>query len=120
MEIARPEMVITPELVARWPTFVAERGVQLVGFYVLSVESKGPELRDLWIDRVAIRTGVGSLLFEHMLRSAAREGHVTLHVTSEPKAAGFYERMGARRVGEVESSGIPGRMLPTFAIDVPR
>ena len=114
MEIARAEMVITTELVARWPTFVAERGAELVGFYVLSVESKGPMLRDLWIDPAAIRTGVGSLLWRHMLASAASEGHATLHITSDPNAAGFYERMGARRVGEVESCGIPGRMLPAF------
>ncbi len=120
MEIARAEMVITAELVARWPTFVAERGAELVGFYVLSVESKGPMLRDLWIDPPAIRTGVGSLLWKHMLGSAASEGHETLHITSDPNAAGFYERMGARRVGEVESCGIPGRMLPAFEVDVPR
>ena len=119
MEIARAEMVITAELVARWPTFVAERGAEVVGFYVLSVESKGPMLRDLWIDPAAIRTGVGSLLWRHMLVSAASEGHATLHITSDPNAAGFYERMGARRVGEVESCGIPGRMLPSFEVDVP-
>jgi predicted N-acetyltransferase YhbS len=120
MELARAEMEITAELIARWPTFVAERGAELVGFYVLSVETKEPMLRDLWIDPAAIRTGVGSLLWRHMLASAATEAHATVHITSDPNAAGFYERMGARRVGEVESCAIPGRMLPAFEIDVPR
>ena len=38
-------MAITTELVARWPTFAAERGAELVGFYVLSVESNAPGFR---------------------------------------------------------------------------
>jgi hypothetical protein len=37
---------------------------------------------------------------------------------SDPNAAGFYVKMGARRVGEVESVAVKGRMLPAFEVDV--
>lgn len=41
-----------------------------------------------------------------------------LRFLADPNAAAFYERHGARRIGEAPSdAGIPGRMLPVYVID---
>jgi hypothetical protein len=42
---------------------------------------------------------VGRALFEHSVEQARALGFCSLHIESDPNAEGFYERMGARRVG---------------------
>jgi GNAT superfamily N-acetyltransferase len=118
MEAARADMQISADLIARAVAVVAERGGGLLGFYVLSVEPEGPTLRDLWVEPAAIGTGVGALLWEHMLGAARSEGFRTVRLVSDPNAAGFYRRMGARAAGEAASCVMPGRMLPVFEIEV--
>ena len=39
-----------------------------------------------------------------------------LTILSDPYAAGFYERNGARLIGEAPSDAIPGRSLPLYEI----
>jgi predicted N-acetyltransferase YhbS len=75
-----------------------------------------PTLRDLWVDPPAIGTGIGARLWTHMLEQARRLGYRAVRITSEPNAEGFYARMGARRIGSVESRVVKGRMLPLMEI----
>lgn len=77
------------------------------------------ELVHMWIDPQHIGAGVGRLLFDHAVRTARSIGGSSLRIVSDPHAAGFYLRMGARCVGEVPS--IPeGRMLPLLALEIHR
>jgi hypothetical protein len=51
--------------------------------------------------------------------SRARAGGASaLELDADPNAVGFYERMGARQVGETPSSVVPGRSLPRMRIDL--
>ena len=59
MRLARAAMEISPELIARSVTYVAERGRERVGFYMLVEESEGPTLQELWIEPAAIGAGFG-------------------------------------------------------------
>jgi hypothetical protein len=43
---------------------------------------------------------------------------MSLDIEADPFAAGFYERMGARRIGTVASGVIPGRWLPLYRLDL--
>ena len=56
MQLAAPDIEITPELLAGFTAFVAEHGAATLGFYVLSVADGVLVLRDLWVDPVAIGT----------------------------------------------------------------
>jgi len=114
MRLARAAMEISPELIARSVTFVAERGRELVGFYMLVEESEGPTLQELWIEPAAIGSGFGRKLWAHMRESARRAGFRVVRLVSDPNAAGFYVKMGARHVGDLESVGVKGRWLPLF------
>jgi GNAT superfamily N-acetyltransferase len=116
MERAAADLEITPEVIEGATAFVVESGTEVVGFYVLAVADGLPMLRDLWVEPVAIGTGVGSRLWMHMLGQARRLGYPTVRIQSEPNAEGFYVKMGARRVGSVESSVVKGRMLPLMEI----
>ena len=119
MQLAREHLVMTPELIARAAAYVAIRDGAVAGFYALDMEDGRPTLADLWLEPRFIGLGIGRALWRHMLREAARLGYRTVHITSDPNAAEFYAKMGARPMGAVPSSGIPGRELPLFEADVP-
>jgi predicted N-acetyltransferase YhbS len=120
MAAAVADLTISPELVARATCYVAERDDQIIGVYVLSIEEGLPTLRDLWVEPAVIGTGVGAMLFRHMLAQARSLGHAVVRIESDPNAEPFYSRMGARHVGVVESKIVPGRTLPLMEVDVQR
>jgi ribosomal protein S18 acetylase RimI-like enzyme len=70
-----------------------------VGFYLLTKESDGLHLDHLWIIPAAMGRGIGRALFEHAAEQARALGLATIKIEADPNAEGFYQRMGARRVG---------------------
>lgn len=118
MSAAKADMEISPALLASSRAFVAESGGTPLAFYVLAVEAEGPTLRDLWVDPTAIGTGLGKHLWDHMLAEAYAAGFEAVRIVSDPHAAGFYAKMGASQVGEVESCVLAGRLLPLFRATV--
>jgi GNAT superfamily N-acetyltransferase len=96
---------------------VAEVDQTVVGWSQLVPRDDVGWLEDLWIDPSRIGTGVGGALFG---RSAARARALNLkrlEWEAEPRAVGFYRRMGGRYV---RSSGTIelGRVLPIMALDL--
>ena len=65
---------------------------------------------------LSILAGFGRTLLDHATREARRRGAKRLTILADPYAAAFYERMGARRVGEAPSDVIPGRLVPFYEI----
>jgi GNAT superfamily N-acetyltransferase len=118
MQSAVPELTITPSIIERHVVFLAESGGLVLGFYVLSEEQGLPLLRDLWVDPSAIGTGLGRQLWRHMLGQARERAYRVVRIESDPHAEGFYAKMGARRVGVVESKVVAGRALPLMEIEV--
>jgi GNAT superfamily N-acetyltransferase len=110
MRAAAADLVVPRELVARGGVFVAERGDARVGFASLD----GATLRDLWIDPPYIGSGLGAVLFTHVMSAARAATIARVRIESDPNAAAFYARMGARRAGSVASTVVPGRELPVF------
>ena len=54
-------------------------------------------------------------------RRIAREaGYTSLLIEADPNAVGFYEAMGADRIGEVPSGSLPGRTLPLLVFRLTR
>jgi len=90
---------------------------------VVGVVALGPseqpntlDLDKLFVEPRWIRTGVGRALLAHAMIEARRRGAERLTILADPYAAGFYERHGARRIGEAPSDAIPGRSLPLYEI----
>ena len=90
---------------------------------VVGVVALGPseqpntlDLDKLFVEPRRIRTGVGRALLAHAMIEARRRGAERLTILADPYAAGFYERHGARRIGEAPSDAIPGRSLPLYEI----
>ena len=74
------------------------------------------DLDKLFVEPRWIRSGVGRALIAHAVAEARRRGARRLTILADPYAAGFYERHGARLIGQAPSDAIPGRLLPFYEI----
>ena len=120
LELWAPLLTITPEFIRTHDTFTVELDGTAVGFYALSFGPERASLEHLWVLPQAMGRGVGAGLFRHALKRCRAAGARVLEIESDPYAQGFYEHMGAHKVGEVRADvdGQP-RSLPVLEINIP-
>jgi len=111
------DLTVTPEVIEREPVYCAIRERKIAGFYALSCTGKTCEIEHMWVDPRHIGTGIGHLLFAHLLKRLRAMKVTRLEIASDPNAEGFYLRMGARRDGQVASRP-PGRSIPLLVMRV--
>ena len=118
LEHWKDDLTISPDYIAGNPVFVAESEAELLGFYALIIRKEKAELDHLWVAPAHIGTGVGKELFLHAMQRAAKENISAVEILSDPNAEGFYQKMGAHRIGETVSDidGEP-RTLPRLTVD---
>jgi GNAT superfamily N-acetyltransferase len=92
-------LTMRPEFVAANVAYAAVENGQVVGFYILTTESDGIHLDHLWILPSAMDRGIGRILFQHAAGQTRTLGFRLIKIEADPNAEGFYQRMGARRVG---------------------
>ena len=107
----------SPQGLSEKEVFVAEAGGRAAGWASLIPRGEVCCLDDLWVEPDWIGKGVGSLLFRHAAERARRLGARVLEWEAEPNAVGFYERMGARRLRDGESSAW-GRVNPVMGLSL--
>jgi GNAT superfamily N-acetyltransferase len=95
----RDILTISPEFIAANVAYSAIEDDRVVGFYLLTTESDGLHLDHLWIMPSAMGRGIGRALFEHAVEQASASGFRAIKIEADPNAEGFYQRMGARRIG---------------------
>ena len=114
----RDDLTISADFIDRNPVYVAEHEGALVGFYVLVVNNEKAVLDHLWVTPEQIGSGIGKQLFLHAMQGAAGQDVSVVEISSDPHAEGFYQKMGAYRIGETvsEIEGQP-RILPRLEVD---
>jgi GNAT superfamily N-acetyltransferase len=115
MRLSHRSLQIDPAAIAAGRVFVAadERGDALgVADCCALPESGVFDLLHLFVDPRALRQGVGRTLFEAACKWCVAEGGTRLVILSDPNAAAFYQRLGARLIGEAASDAVPDRTLP--------
>jgi N-acetylglutamate synthase-like GNAT family acetyltransferase len=112
------DLTISPELISNQNVFVAESDNQLLGFYALVVNEKKADLDHMWVAPSQIGKGVGKELFLHAMKTADELKISQVLITADPNAEGFYEKMGASRIGATDSE-IDGRArsLPRMKVN---
>lgn len=95
--------VISADQLARDHSFLAECDEEVLGFYSLIAGSE-PELDLMFVADAAQGMGLGGRLFRHMQSEAERLDLSSVRIVSHPPSVGFYERMGALRVGVMPAS----------------
>ena len=113
------DLTISPDFIENNHVYVADEDGQIRGFYALCIENAKAELEHMWVSPEYIGTGIGKELFLDAMDRAARMNVSEVELSADPNAAGFYEHMGAEKIGEVDSSmdGQP-RTIPRMKIDV--
>jgi GNAT superfamily N-acetyltransferase len=99
-----------------WVATAADGGVAGIVALGPGEEPDTLDLDKLFVEPQRIRTGVGRVLLARAIIEARRRGADRLTILSDPYAAGFYERNGARWIDEAPSDAIPGRSLPLYEI----
>jgi len=119
IEAWREGLTFTPAFVTAHPVYVAvDSDDQPLACYGL-VDDGAVHLEHLWVDPSAMGRGLGRMLFAHAVATAQARAATTLYIDSDPNAAPFYERMGARRVGTLRAD-VCGtlRELPRLRYDL--
>ena len=120
----KADLTITPDFIRNNEMYVAIAGEEIVGCCAIAFSdsptgNSPAELEHMWIRPEHMGTGVGRALFIHVRERAADLKVAVLEISADPNAEGFYLRMGARRVGEIQSEieGQP-RVLPRLSVDL--
>ena len=117
IQIWSPILTITPEFIAHYETYVAILDSVSVGFFAISINDERASLEHMWVLPEYMGKGVGAELFRCMLSRCKELGAQMLEIESDPNAQGFYEHMGAIRVGQ-SASELDGqtRILPILEV----
>lgn len=117
------DLTISADFIRDHHVYVAEVEGEIRGFYALCVSASSEdvrraELEHLWVTPAFIGTGIGKELFLDAMEKAAALEVRDVEIVADPNAAGFYERMGATQIGEVDSP-IDGqsRKIPRLKIE---
>ena len=115
----KADLTISPEFISTNEVFVAIIDGNIVGCCALVLSDSLAELEHMWIEPDYIGSGVGRALFNHASAQAAAFNVHELEISADPNAEGFYQRMGAVRIGEVvsEIDGQP-RVLPRMKVSL--
>jgi N-acetylglutamate synthase-like GNAT family acetyltransferase len=118
MERAADELIIGSSAIAEHEVWVLEgEDGSTLGFYRV-IAGDPAELEDLWVEPAAIGSGYGRTMLEHAAAVARAGGASALELVADPNAVGFYERMGAVRIGVVPSPVVAGRELPRMRMSL--
>ena len=112
------DLTISPDFIRDNHVYVAEADGEIRGFYALCVNGEKAELEHMWVTPASIGTGIGKELFLDAMEKAAALAVRDVEIVADPNAAGFYERMGATQIDEVDSP-IDGqsRKIPRLKIE---
>ncbi len=95
---------------------VAEQGGLAIGVAQLGLQGNKAELDKLFVEPGHIGSGIGRALFAWAAQAARDAGAGEMVIESDPAAAPFYRRMGARDAGTAPSGAIAGRELPRLIV----
>jgi len=118
IETWRSELTITEGTIQKESVFQLNIDSKPIGVYSLrTLDDDTCEIEHFWLLPEYIGKGFGRRMFDHLLEIASQSGAKNIRIVSDPNAEGFYLKMGARKVGEEESS-IKGRALPILKIEL--
>lgn len=121
MLACRDELAVSPASLTDPAEYwqLAELDGRVAGYIgVVSRSVDTAEIEAMFVEPEFIGSGIGRRLFLAARDAARARGYTCLVIQSDPQAAGFYEAMGAKRVGDRPSDSVPGRSLPLYEFDL--
>lgn len=119
LELWHADLSITPEVIERSFGYVAEIEERIIGFWIrAAVASEAPTPGWLFVHPDHMGQGVARALWSRIRKEAAERGIGSFVIEADPNAAAFYASLGAEKIGEKESTAIPGRFFPILRLPV--
>ncbi|MBL8090456.1 MAG: GNAT family N-acetyltransferase [Anaerolineales bacterium] len=114
-----PQLTISEEYISTNEVWIMTDGGKAIAFYALSQDEEGWELGHLWVFPEYIGKGIGKQLMNHVFERCKMLNISTLKIYADPNAQFFYEKMGAKKVGESKSDLFgQERVLPVMEIQI--
>jgi N-acetylglutamate synthase-like GNAT family acetyltransferase len=110
----REMLIFRPADIENTSICVAEADNTLMGAAQLCFQDEIAFLQRLFVSPANTKHGIGKALFGWSLKAAHRAGAKRLLIDCDPGTAGFFQRMGAREEGIVDSGTIPGYRIPAL------
>jgi N-acetylglutamate synthase-like GNAT family acetyltransferase len=114
-------MSLSPEEIEEDPTYLIadEEEDEILGFYSIRISGAECAIKNLCVLPEYVGTNIRAKLFLHACEVAEASGAKQVTVVSDPLACGFYEEMGAERIGEmIDPSPVGDRALPVLKLDL--
>ena len=115
LEACREDLTLRPSDLESGEIWMLDGPVAVVQ---IVPELPSGRIEHLFLDLSLIGTGFGRQLFEFACHRAQLLGCQDVSLTSEPRAAGFYEAMGGVFIEYEHSTIFPGRKLPRYAFSL--
>jgi GNAT superfamily N-acetyltransferase len=120
MQLWIPVLTISAEYISENETWMAVVDDRLGAYYSLKLDGEGLWLDNLWVLPEFMAQGIGGSLIKHALERSLARGAAVLKIEADPNAESFYEKMGARKIGERYHGELDGqpRILPVMEINL--
>ncbi|MEI5905961.1 GNAT family N-acetyltransferase [Bacillus spongiae] len=117
IQACRQDLTIDENYIQNHNVFVLEEKEEIVGFFTF-IRGEMDRLDFLYIDPKYIGKGFGRITWEHVIQKAQEMGVKSFTIDSDPNAKAFYEKMGAKQIGEIPSTVFKDRFLPLMKFTV--
>lgn len=114
------QLTILPGYIDMHDVWVAECDGTIVGMCALEDRGARWMLEHVWVEPGRHRRGIGRALVYRALQMAREHRAEFVELLADPYATGFYDRLGARRVGNARAPmpGARDRTLPRYEFDL--
>jgi len=113
------ELTVTPKMIEKWVTFVAEYNGKIIGFWCRqAIQTDDISSGLLFIDPDYFGKGIAKRLWRHMKAALITKGVKHFIIEADPNAVSFYEKIGGIKVGEKDSPVIKGRKLSIMKFEL--
>jgi N-acetylglutamate synthase-like GNAT family acetyltransferase len=114
----KDDLTISAEYIDKYEVYKLKEDDKLIGYYSFqSVDYKKVKLDNIFINPEFIGRGYGKILMNHFFKKVKSKGFENIYLDSDPNAEKFYQNLGFKVIGQLESS-IKNRFLPIMELKI--
>jgi GNAT superfamily N-acetyltransferase len=114
----KDDLTISVEYINQAEVYKLINENQLVGYYsYLELDNKKVKLDNIFLEPDFIGKGYGKVMMNHFIQHVKDKGYERIELESEPNAEKFYQNLGFKVIGRLESS-IKNRFLPIMELEI--
>ncbi len=114
----KDDLTISAEYIDKNEVYKLKEDDRLIGYYSFqSPDSKKVKLDNIFIDPEFIGRGYGKILMNHFFKQVKNKGFENIYLDSDPNAEKFYQNLGFKVIGQLESS-IKNRFLSIMELEI--